>query len=193
MLLSQLTIALIAALPNAGATTGWQADYGVALAETREAAKPLVVVIDRPGVEGESLDAELLSPASGAFPLDSFELCHVDASTAYGKQVAQVFHVTSFPHVAIIDKTGSVILKRMSGTISRDTWALALREHQDGQRAGVGRYTVAKPVVTASGSGETGVTTPAYSAPTQFSPSTGGFVMPTTPSPQPYCPSCQLR
>lgn len=178
MLLSQLALSLVAALPTTAAPADWKADYGEALAATRESAKPLVVVIDRAGVEGEQLSTELLSPNSGAFPLDSYALCHVDASTEYGKKVAEVFNVTSFPHVAIIDKTGSIILKRMSGEISRDSWIATLETHREGKYRTGSAYRVAKPVV---------------STPSTADMPTSGFVMPQETTAKPYCKACQLR
>ncbi|MEO1498114.1 MAG: hypothetical protein AAFV43_13285 [Planctomycetota bacterium] len=182
MLLSQLTVAVIAALPTPTAPADWKADYGEALEATRQTDKPLIVVIDRPEVESERLSPELLSPNSGAFPLGAYSLCRVDASTEYGKKVAEVFRVTSFPHVAIIDKTGSIILKRMSGDISRDAWTTTLETHRDGSRRTTGRYTVAKPIVSSSAT----TTTPSVGLPTS------SFVIPQSTA-QPYCPSCQLR
>ncbi|TWT95324.1 hypothetical protein Pla108_34700 [Botrimarina colliarenosi] len=172
------------AVPTANAdsaptlATEWHADYGVALAETKQEEHPLLVVFEQPGDESQQLDPSLLSADSGAFPLDSYALCRIDVSTDYGKQVAEGFKVTEFPHVAIIDKSGSVILRRVSGDITKQEWTSVLKKHEDGARATA--YTVAKPVTT--------TTTPAAT----YTPTMDGPV--STPSySKPYCPSCQLR
>ena len=67
----------------------WHADYGVALAETKQEEHPLLVVFEQPGDNAKQLDPSLLSAESGAFPLDSYALCRIDATTDYGKQVAE--------------------------------------------------------------------------------------------------------
>ncbi|CAN0340376.1 unnamed protein product, partial [Ectocarpus sp. 4 AP-2014] len=99
--------------------------------------------------------------------------------TEYGQKVAAGFKVTSFPHVAIIDQSGSVILRRVAGEVSKDEWLSVLTKHQAGERTGQTRHTVAKPVIS--------TVQPA----TTYTPS----IQPAAsyPSAQPYCPSCQLR
>ena len=52
--------------------------------------------------------------------LGAYELCHVDVSTEYGKQVAKAFGATQFPHTAIIDRTGAVVLFKKPGQIADD-------------------------------------------------------------------------
>lgn len=177
-MLSSWTLVSLIAL-TAAATTGGKtecsADYGKALAESREDGQPLVVVLDVPSDPAQSLDPSLLSADSGAFPLASYDLCHVDVSTEYGKEVAEVFHATSFPHVAIIDRTGSVILTRLSGKVSEGSWRETLARHEKGLRRGAATHTVAKPVV------DSAATPAAYSLPAEVYQA------------QPHCPSCQLR
>lgn len=178
-MLSTWMLAAVAALTgSAQHADNWHADYGKALAETKQDNQPLLVVLDVPGDEAKRLDPSLLSAESGAFPLDSYALCHIDATTEYGKKVAAGFKVTEFPHVAIIDKSGSVILQRVSGDVTVAEWTKALKSHADGLRASAKRVTVAKPVV---------------SSPAVVTPSTGAVSYPSYSSPQPYCPSCQLR
>lgn len=192
MLTTWMLVAMVAG-PTAGEgdTHAWHADYGVALAETKQEAQPLLVVLDDPTDEANRLDPSLLKADSGAFSLDSYALCHVDVSTEYGKKVAEGFKVTEFPHVAIIDKSGSVILRRVSGDVTADQWRQLLSQHQSGARSGATRYTVAKPIVTtvqAAGSAVRNVlpeSRPVMSKPV--------FSAPGYSSPQPYCPSCQLR
>lgn len=174
--------AVAAPTAQADSAAAWHANYSEAVAETKQEHQPLLVVFDKPGDEAEQLDPSLLSAESGAFPLDSYALCHIDATTDYGKQVAEGFKVTEFPHVAIIDKSGSIVLRRVSGDVSQSEWKKILKEHKDGARSSVAHssvvsHTVAKPVTTATPS-----YTPKISSPV------------STPSySKPYCPSCQLR
>lgn len=175
LMMLTLAAALAAEAPSA---PEWQADYGKALTETRNAERPLLVVLDIPSDESQRLNPELLAPAKGdsplaiAKPLASYELCHVDASTEYGKEVAKAFNVTQFPHVAIIDKTGSVILKRLSGDLTADQWQAALASHESGLRKSGSRYSVSKPVL----GGASALSLPEESAPAK-----------------PYCKSCQRK
>ncbi|HYO23731.1 MAG TPA: hypothetical protein VEQ85_02165 [Lacipirellulaceae bacterium] len=144
----------------------WQADYGKALAATRSDQRPLLVVLDIPSNPQASLSGELLA-AQGeqAKLLEAYELCHVDVSTAYGKQVAEAFKATQFPHTAIIDRTGAVVLFKKPGQIGATEWNATLAKYQSG----------VQPV-------------------SQTSFYRGGSVMPTSypaMSNGSYCPSCQ--
>lgn len=184
-MLSSWILMSLAALTAAATPSGdaaWEADYGQALEQTREDNRPLLVVLDDPTDESRRLDESLLDPTSGALPLGGYDLCRVDVSTEYGKRVAEVFRATSFPHVAIIDKTGSVILTRMSGPITETSWKATLARYESGVRRGTQSYTVSKPVVS-----EASVSTPAsttISAP--------AYTIPTQPA-KPYCAACQRR
>ncbi|MEO0531534.1 MAG: hypothetical protein AAF266_13310 [Planctomycetota bacterium] len=188
MLSTWTCVSVLAALTaGADAPSVWHADYGKALAETKQDHQPLLVVLEEPADESKSLDAELLTAESGAFPLDSYALCRIDVTTEYGKKVAEGFKVTEFPHVAIIDNSGSVILQRVSGEVTKDQWKSVLARHADGNRAGATRYTVAKPIVADS----TTATVVSEPAAPVYTPSISAPV--SYPSARPYCPSCQLR
>ncbi|QDV72550.1 hypothetical protein [Botrimarina mediterranea] len=179
MLSIWMFVAAVAA-PTAPAesTDAWHANYSEAVAETKQEEQPLLVVFDKPGDESAELDPSLLSAESGAFPLDSYALCHIDATTDYGKQVAEGFKVTEFPHVAIIDKSGSVVLRRVSGDVTQSEWTKVLKEHKNGDRSTAVTHSVSKPVKS---------TTPSFSPSVSMpSSSQGGYS-------KPYCPSCQLR
>src|SRR5688572_28686639 len=103
-----LAASFLAASPQAPA---WKASYGKALQATKENDQPLLVVLDRPNSENARVEPKLLSEGSveseSADQLKKYQLCHVDVTSDYGKKVAKAFRATSFPHVAIIDKTGS--------------------------------------------------------------------------------------
>lgn len=192
-MLSTWMLAAVAAGLTAGAETTdtWHADYGKALAETKQDNQPLLVVLEDSSDEAKRLDASLLTAEGGALPLDSYALCRIDVSTDYGKKVAEGFKVTSFPHVAIIDQSGSVILRRVKGEVTKAEWLSVLLKHQNGERMGQTRYTVAKPIVEAQPITVQPTTTV---APTTYTPSVQPMIQyPSAPVSQPYCPNCQLR
>ena len=167
-----LAVGLLATTPQA---PQWQASYGKALQATREGDQPLLVVLDKPNSEDARVEPTLLSEGSiSGQPVESlkpYQLCHVDVTSEYGKKVADAFHATSFPHVAIIDKTGSVIIHRQTGKIDAAGWEKMLTEYKAGQRAS------AKTVSHVSYKPVEGVT---------YEGSTSAIS-------KPYCPSCQAR
>jgi len=146
----------------------WQADYGKALAATRTDQKPLLVVLDVPSNPQSAVDSSLLAlDGKQADLLASYELCHVDVSTEYGKKVAEAFHATQLPHTSIIDRSGSVVIFKKPGAITESEWSTTLAKYQTGERP---------------------------TAQTSFY--RGGSVMPTSypvMSNSSYCPSCQRR
>jgi hypothetical protein len=144
----------------------WQADYGKALAATRSDQRPLLVVLDIPSNPQASLEGSLLATEGDqAKLLASYELCHVDVSTEYGKRVAQAFKATQFPHTTIIDRTGAVVLFKKPGQIAPTEWSATLTKYQTGEQATV--QTVNYGSVLSSG-------------------------YPTVSNPA-YCPACQRK
>ena len=121
----------------------WETDYGKALSATRGNNKPLLIVLDIPSESEKSLSVNQLSESkTNASALASYQLCHVDVSTPYGKSVAKAFQVSTFPHVAIIDKTGSNVIAKKSGKLSSEQFANLLVENQQG----AARHVVMKPI-----------------------------------------------
>jgi hypothetical protein len=169
---AMLAMGVLASAPD---PVQWQGDYGDALAATRaatpaEVQQPLLVVLDEPQAEETRIEPALLGE-SGTQAVDTkllkrFRLVHIDASTKYGKKVAGVFKARRFPHVAIIDKSGKVVLFKKSGKISATEWTSALESNKDGERV------AAKHVSYKLNSDSAGSSTPAYSN-------------------NSYCPSCQ--
>ncbi len=142
-MVSTLTAALIAlsSLTASAVSTGadavqWQADYGKALAATRQDDRPLLVVLDVPDDPKSAVETEQfeIEGEQGKL-LESYQLCHVDVSTKYGKKVADAFRATKFPFTAIIDKTGSVVLLKKAGQISNDKWQETLAKYQKGEQS----------------------------------------------------------
>jgi hypothetical protein len=130
-----LAISLLTSTPQ---PLEWQADYGKALAATRSGDQPLLVILDKPGSTDSQVDPALLS--QGTIEGQDFELlrpyhlCHVDASTEYGQEVAKAFKAGSFPYTAVIDKTGSVIIFSKAGKMASDDWQQMLKTFQNGDR-----------------------------------------------------------
>ena len=118
-----LAIGLLAASPKA---PEWETNYGKALEETRSGQDPLLVVLDKPSSKEARIEPALLSEdkatADNSKLLKPYRLCHVDVTTEYGKKVAEVFHAKEFPHVAIIDKTGSMVIFKKTGQIDLAEW-----------------------------------------------------------------------
>jgi hypothetical protein len=164
-----LAVSVLAGTPQ---PVEWQPDYGKALEETRAGDQPLLVVLDEPKTDDTRVEPALLGEGTANSPeaelLHRYHLCHVDASTPYGKKVAAVFAVKRLPHVAIIDKSGSVILYSKSGKIAQNEWRTALRSHQDGTRP------LHRISFKLTGDSSESSSTPDYSNPS-------------------YCPSCQRR
>ncbi len=162
-----LAISVLASAPQG---IEWQSDYGDALAETRSNVEPLLVVLDMPQSADARIEPALLSEGLGdpeaTEQLKGYNLCHVDVSTKYGKKLASVFKATSFPHVAIIDKSGSVVIFKNSGKMSKSEWTTTLASYRNGDRRAARRISYKLNGDAAEG------TTPAYRN-------------------NSYCPSCQ--
>lgn len=175
-------LALTAAAPQAPqGQTKWEADYGKALQQTKADQRPLLIVLDNPAAKDEQLSPALTGKENAKL-LKSYDLCRVNVETEYGKKVAEAFKATEFPYVAIIDKSGEVILHSQVGGISADAWKATLTKHQEGERAV--RYTVAKPITTSQpvllDSSEYIQSTPVYDSP-----------QPTYYNPPADCPNCR--
>ncbi|QDU91506.1 hypothetical protein Pla175_49350 [Pirellulimonas nuda] len=176
-------VALSALLAASSPSVKWEADYGKALKQTRtEEARPLLVVLDKPSADAGRLDPKLLDGAAASANrlslLMKYELCHIDVTTEYGQEVAKAFGADAFPFVAVIDKSGKVVLHRQSGTMAGESWDAMLASHQAGERAVA--HTVAKPVVS-----EQTATPASFNATPNY-----GTPVYQTPG---YCPSCQNR
>lgn len=162
----------IGVLASAPESAEWQSDYGDALAETRaQDNQPLLVVLDEPQAKETSIEPALSGEGDAKVVdgklLKHYRLCHIDASTNYGQKVAGVFKAKRFPHVAIIDKSGKVVLFKKTGKISTTELKTALEKHQDGERV------AAKHVSYKLGGEEASTSaTPVYRS-------------------NSYCPSCQ--
>jgi hypothetical protein len=138
-MLSYLATATLAigAMLSGSQPSQWETSYGKALQASRAADEPLLVVLEDPNSKEARLSPELINgkgeSSDGA--LKPYQLCHVDVTTKYGKKVAKAFHAKSFPHVAIIDKTGSTVIFRKTGKIQADEWQRILARHKSGDRS----------------------------------------------------------
>lgn len=130
-----ITLAMVANTPTPTAREVlWVDDYGAALEATKEQQKPLLIVIDGSAQSnGQSRRVWATQEQEKAELLENYVLCHVDATTDYGKRVADVFKVKQFPFMAIIDKTGEKIIYRQSGQLDDSDWVAALDKHKRGE------------------------------------------------------------
>jgi hypothetical protein len=130
-----MAIGLVAAAPKA---PQWQASYGKALEATRAGQDPLLVVLDKPNSKDARIEPALLSAnkagSENSKLLRPYRLCHVDVTTDYGQKVAQAFHAKNFPQIAIIDKTGSMVIFKRTGQIDQAEWAKILETNKSGER-----------------------------------------------------------
>ena len=121
-------------------TPSWTSDYGKALQATRADDRPLLVVLDVPADPESRIEPALLCHEQTQTETDHvellrpYQLCHVDVTTDYGKKVARAFGAKAFPHTAIIDKTGSVIIYAKSGKLADNEWKTTLTSHKTGDR-----------------------------------------------------------
>ena len=152
----------------------WSSDYATALKQTRSDDRPMLVVIDEPGVAEKSLDEQVLTNMAGG-ALADYQLCHVDATTSYGKKVAEAFKAELFPYIAITDKAGKVILHSQAGEVTADEWNTMVTKYRTG--ALPVKHVTAKPVVESQ---------PA----SYLSPSYEQY-QPYGTTAKPYCARCQ--
>ena len=164
---ASMAVGLLAATPQSPV---WKSSYGKALETTRATHTPLLVVLDKPNSDDARLEPQLLGEKSASGKqselLQPYELCHVDVTTEYGQKVADAFRAKSFPHVAIIDKTGSKVLFRKTGKIDAAEWERTLTQYKNGVR------TTSRPVSHMS-----------------YYPTES--VIHSSPMSGSYCPSCQ--
>ena len=135
MAIATVAIGMLAASPQ---PRTWEVSYGKALEASRADKSPLLVVLDNPSREEARIEPALLGDGQPAGKqaelLRPYRLCHVDVSTDYGQKVAKAFNAKSFPHVAIIDKTGSSVIFSKTGQIDAAEWEKALTSHRSGER-----------------------------------------------------------
>ena len=137
-----LAVGLLAATPQ---SPRWESSYGKALEATRAGQSPLLVVLENPKSVEARLAPQLVSQDSVRGKqvelLRPYRLCRVDVTTTYGRKVARAFRANRFPHVAIIDKTGSLVIFSKSGQIDTAEWENALTQHKNGERTKARRVT----------------------------------------------------
>jgi hypothetical protein len=119
---------------NVGLT--WFSDYGAALAATKAARKPLLVVLDDPSDRRLRVEQVSRRDDRGAGDLlAKYTLCHVDVSTAYGREVARRFRARELPSTAIIDREGRTVIFSKAGHFSDESWRATLSSCRDGRWA----------------------------------------------------------
>ncbi|RIK76683.1 MAG: hypothetical protein DCC68_18765 [Planctomycetota bacterium] len=131
-------VALAAGVLAQEAGPQWKSSYADAYHASRNARRPLLVVIEKPGdrhypVGQASFARAEVSPQEAAL-LANYELCRIDANTENGQKVATAFGATQFPYVAITDKNVEVLLVQHAGAMSQDEWLATLATHRTGAR-----------------------------------------------------------
>ena len=136
----QLLLVTIMATSTVAVTTTdgleWSTHYGKAKSQATVARRPLVVVIEDPSDASKRMDNEILA-TSTLEKLNEYQLCRVDASTPYGKRVAEAFGAKQLPFTAITDRKVRQITYRKVGQMSPEQWASAV----DGQTRTVQRQS----------------------------------------------------
>ena len=139
------------------ASTTWLDDYGTALQVARLTQRPLLVVLENPHEKDQRL-GEVADDERLAGLLSKFELCRVDVTTDYGKQVAEAYGATTFPYTAITDRRCRSVVFRGAGKASPEIWLRTLSVYSNGDSE--------KLAATDNAAGENGKT---YESPKLFS------------------------
>ncbi len=125
----QLLLATIMATSSLAMTTteglNWSPHYGKAKSQATVARRPLVVVIEDPSDAAKRMDDQALA-MSTLEKLNEYQLCRVDASTPYGKRVAEAFGAKQLPFTAITDREVRQITYSKAGQMSSEQWTLAV-------------------------------------------------------------------
>jgi hypothetical protein len=116
----------------------WHENYGVAFRSTKDAKRPLLVVLDtharrlahiEPVSESRRVDDRAL--------FEKYTLCHIDVTTPYGRKVAEAFGAKTFPTTVIIDKSAAVKLVSKVGKLNDQELRSMLVKYQGGERPAV--------------------------------------------------------
>jgi hypothetical protein len=111
----------------------WTTDYGQALAAAKASGRPLLITFDQEiASKPQILPASFSGDSTQKALLGRYELCHIDTSTDYGKQVASLFRAVPVPYTAIIDRSGRQIIYRKAGAFKAQGWTTTLVKYQDG-------------------------------------------------------------
>mgnify|MGYP001551038955 CR=1 FL=1 len=135
-IIATLSMCLFASTSTGEQTSSirWNTHYGQAKRLAEAAKRPLLVVIEKSSRAEEQIDESLLAAAldqKAEVPQDreKFQLVRVDATTDYGKRVAQAFGVKNFPYTAVTDDDTKKIVYRKSGKMSSADWTLAFAKN----------------------------------------------------------------
>lgn len=114
----------------------WSTKYGEALIHAKTVQRPLLVLLEDGSQPNQRVGQ--VDPTEGKTQnifLNKYVLCRIDVSTAYGKQIANAFHATTFPYIVITDLNVKQIVYRRSGPVSDEDWVNTLVSYQDGKTA----------------------------------------------------------
>ena len=129
-----LTVTASAMAGPAKVSPTWLEDYGNALRIAKAVKQPLLIVLDKPNEPKQrTIQVRLQYDRTEVDLLGHYQLCHIDATTPYGKAVAKAFGATEFPYTAITDKRGGKLLFTRAGRFTHSDWVATLASHKDGE------------------------------------------------------------
>lgn len=109
-----------------GFQANWNHSYSECLSAAKSQGRPLIVLLEDPKrseFRGDSLfidNWQLLA---------NFKLCRVDATSNYGKKVAELYGATTLPYTVITDRKCQEIRFRGAGKFSGKMWRETLTTH----------------------------------------------------------------
>lgn len=136
--------ALLAAEPQA---PQWNTNVRQAWLEARQTSKPLLVVIDVPSDNNRRIQQVSHKPdATQQALLSRYVLAHVDASTRYGRQVAEFYNVTEAPTTLVLRPASGTTTHRQSGQMGAQQWANLLVTQVNNQVLFAPATTYSQPI-----------------------------------------------
>jgi hypothetical protein len=130
-------VALTSTLLAQGAAPQWKSTYGEAYHAGKKAQRPVLIVIDKPAATSAVKPVAYVNKevsAEEAALLAKYELCHVDATTEAGQDIAKRFGATKFPYVAITDSKVEVLRLQHTGEMSQPQWVATLAKYSTAEK-----------------------------------------------------------
>ena len=100
-------------------SVNWNQSYSECLSAAKQQRRPLIVLLEDPKrteLRGDSLFTNNWNL------LDKFELCRVDATSSYGKKIAELYGASTLPYTVITDSECREIRFRGAGKFSNQSW-----------------------------------------------------------------------
>lgn len=125
-------VLLLALGVGADTNLEWNDNYGEVKRIAAQKKMPVVVVLEDPSKPSTSFsEKELEADPEQVKLLRKFQLCRIDVTSNYGKNVAKSFKATRFPYTIMLDKSASYITLRRSEKMTPNQWATSLLANKD--------------------------------------------------------------